>query len=148
MTTFNLFYKLKYLPSFFGFWTLDIISTLDNMIIKVVDNNANFINDCTHNSKEMAFQCYGVETRCFYPTAAANNLSATWIMLTPQSWKITNANFYISQFKLIIDRYISLISQLNTQPLQLPYVKDISITCDETFGAPVAGAPGSITSVT
>jgi hypothetical protein len=34
MTSFNLFDKLRYLPTFFGNWTLDIIPTLENMIMK------------------------------------------------------------------------------------------------------------------
>jgi hypothetical protein len=36
MTTFNLFDKMGYLPTFFGNWTLDIIPTLENMIVKVI----------------------------------------------------------------------------------------------------------------
>jgi hypothetical protein len=39
MTTFYLFDKHRYLSMFFGNWTLDIVPTLDNMIMKVVDYN-------------------------------------------------------------------------------------------------------------
>jgi hypothetical protein len=52
----------------------------------------------THLNKEMAYQCYSVETQCHYPTAAANDPHATWIMLTPQSYKFSQGNFYISKF--------------------------------------------------
>jgi hypothetical protein len=42
MSTFNIVDKLRYLPTFFGNWTLDIVPTLDNMIMKVIDyNNVN-----------------------------------------------------------------------------------------------------------
>jgi hypothetical protein len=37
-----------------------------------VDNNANATNGCTHVSKEIAFQCYDIETPCYYPTAVGN----------------------------------------------------------------------------
>jgi hypothetical protein len=62
MTTCNLFDKLRYLPTFFGNWTLDIVPTLDNMIMKVVDyNNVNQYS-CSDVLKQAAFQCYGIET--------------------------------------------------------------------------------------
>jgi hypothetical protein len=70
------------------------------------------------SNKEAAFQCYNVETDCYYPsTAAADNPKATSIKLTPLSSKINSDKFYTSQFKLIPDRYISLISQFSNQPL-------------------------------
>jgi hypothetical protein len=50
-------------------------------------------------------QWYGVGSEVPY-TIAANAGPAAWIKLTPQSYKITSANFYTSQFKLITDRYI------------------------------------------
>jgi hypothetical protein len=67
MTTFNLFDKMRYLPTFFGNWTLDIIPTLDNMIMKVVsvDLGAGVgmqsTNLCTHIRKSAAFHCLGLE---------------------------------------------------------------------------------------
>jgi hypothetical protein len=101
LTSFNLFDKLRYLPTFFGNWTLIIIPTLENMIMKVVCvGNAGAIvpaNQCTHVNKEMAFQSYSVRTHCRY-TASAGDPDATWIMLTPQGYTIRSANFYTSQF--------------------------------------------------
>jgi hypothetical protein len=55
MTTDNLFDKLSYLPTFFGNWALDIVPTLDNMIMKVIDNNGVASNTYTHSNKEMAY---------------------------------------------------------------------------------------------
>jgi hypothetical protein len=146
MTTFNIFDKIRYLPTFFGNWTLEIVPTIDNMIMKVIENNN--IDTNTHINKEMAYQYYGVGTPCYYPVAAVADPSATWIMLTPQSYKITRANFYTSQFKLIPDRYILLVSQFSQHPLQLLFVKVISTPCGETFTGPAAGVPGPIISVT
>jgi hypothetical protein len=60
MTTFNLFDKLRYLPTFFGNWTLDIVPTLDNMIMKILDYNNVDQYSCTNVSKQGAFQCYCV----------------------------------------------------------------------------------------
>jgi hypothetical protein len=72
-------------------------------------------------------------------------------MLTPQSYKITWTNVYTSQFKLIPDRYISLVSQFNQPPWQLSFVKVVSTPYEETSTPPIPGAsdvPGPITSVT
>jgi hypothetical protein len=72
MTTFNLFDKLRYLSTFFGNSTLDIIPTLDNMVMKfiTVDFGAGAgmqsTNLCTHIRKSASFQCYGVGNRCYY----------------------------------------------------------------------------------
>jgi hypothetical protein len=61
MTTFNLFEKMRYLPTFFGNWTLDIIPTLDNMIVKVINIGGVAITQCNHIRRSASFQCYGVE---------------------------------------------------------------------------------------
>jgi hypothetical protein len=45
---------------------------------------------------------------------------------------------------LIPDSYISLVSQFNAQPLQLPFVKVVSTACGETFNGPHE-APNAIT---
>jgi hypothetical protein len=69
-------------------------------------------------------------------------------MSTLQSYKITSANVYTSQFRLIPDRYMSLVSQFSQQPLQLPFIKVISTPCGETFNNSAAGVPCYINSVT
>jgi hypothetical protein len=84
MTSVNLFDKLRYLPKFFGNWILAIVPTLDNMIMNVIDNNGVETNACTHLNKEMAYQCYGVGTPCYYPAAVIADPVATWFKLTPQ----------------------------------------------------------------
>jgi hypothetical protein len=142
MTTFNLFDKLRYLPTFFGHWTLDIVPTLDNMSMKVTEHTLFNQYECTNVSKQAVFQCYGVGTHSDYTDATANGANA-WIQLTPQSYTIYSANFYTSQFRLISDRYMSLISQFNTSPLQLSFIKVVSTPCGKTF------APGgTIASIT
>jgi hypothetical protein len=137
MSTFNLFDKLRYLPTFFGNWTLDIVPTLDNMIMKVLDYNNIDQYTCSNVSKQGAFQCYGIGTPCMFTQAAANAPN-TSITLIPQAYTIHTANFYTSQFKLIPDRYISLASQFSQQPLQLPFVKVVSTPNGKTF------APGNV----
>jgi hypothetical protein len=123
MTTFNLFDKMRYLPTFFGNWTLDIVPTLENMIMKIIRYNVFDTKGCTHNNKILSAQCYGVGTECYFPTVAGVDPYLTWIMLTPRGYRIAKANFYTSQFNLIPDRYISLTSQFSQQPLQLLFVK-------------------------
>jgi hypothetical protein len=72
MSTFNIFDKLRYLPTFFGNWTLDIVPTLDNMIMKVIDyNNVNQYT-CTDVAKQAAFQRYVVGTPYVFTTASNN----------------------------------------------------------------------------
>jgi hypothetical protein len=132
MTTFNIFDKLRYLPTFFGNWRLDIVPTLDNMIMKVIDYNGVNQYTCIDVAKQACFQCYGVRTHCMF-TTANNAAPAAWIQLVPQSYTIHSANFYTSKFKLITDRYISLASQFSQQPLQLPFVKVVSTPCGKTF---------------
>jgi hypothetical protein len=72
MTVLNLFDKMRYLPTFFGNWTLDIIPTLDNMIMKVISIDLGAgagmqsTNLCSHIRKSASFQCYGVGNRCYY----------------------------------------------------------------------------------
>jgi hypothetical protein len=102
--------------------------------MKVVDYNNVDQYSCTHVNKQGTFQYYGVGTPYMFATAASN----AWIQLIPQAYTIHSANFYISQFKLITDRYISLASQFSQQPLQLPFVKVVSTPCWKTF-APGAG---------
>jgi hypothetical protein len=91
---------------------------------------------CSHTSKQKVYQCYGIGSKVPYTTATAN-AAADWVKLTPQSYKITSANFYSSQFKLIPDRYMSLVAQFSQRPLQLPFVKVVSTPCGKTF--PQAG---------
>jgi hypothetical protein len=132
MSTFNLFNKLRYLQMFFGNWTLDIISTLDNMFVKFISYNRISQPDNYHRIKQKVYQCYGIGTEVPYTTTAANAADA-WIKLTPQSYKITSANVYTSQFKLIPDRYMSLVAQFSQLPLQLPFIKVISTPCGKIF---------------
>jgi hypothetical protein len=112
------------------------------MIMKVIDYNGIDEYSCFHTTKQAGYQCYGVETPCYFPTIAANTPN-TWLMLTPQSYKIHSANFYTSQLKLIPDRYISLVAHFNQQSLQLPFVKVVSTPCGVTF--PVNGDISSVT---
>jgi hypothetical protein len=97
MSTFNLFNKLRYLPTFFGNWTLDIIPTLDNMFIKIISYNRISQLSNYHVTKQKVYQCYGLGSEVPYTTTAAGAATA-WIKLAPQSYKITSANFYTSQF--------------------------------------------------
>jgi hypothetical protein len=39
MTTFNVFAHIRYLHSFFGVWTLEVVPMLDNMVCKAFDYN-------------------------------------------------------------------------------------------------------------
>jgi hypothetical protein len=56
-------------------------------------------------------------------------------MDTISSSRVFNSysNFYTSQFKVIPDRNISLVSQFNIRLLQLPFVKVISTPCGKSF---------------
>jgi hypothetical protein len=78
----------------------------------------------------------------FFTTLAVNDPSA-YVMLKPQTYQMTKANFYASQFKLITDRYMSLVSQFSTQPFQLSFVKVMS-----THSGVSLTFPGQIVSVT
>jgi hypothetical protein len=55
-------------------------------------------------------------------------------MCTLKSYLIARANFSTSQFRLIPDRYFSLVSQFNSQPLRLPFIKVVNTPCRETIG--------------
>jgi hypothetical protein len=92
MTTFTLFDNLRYLPTFFGNWTLNIVPTLDNMIMKVLDYNNVDQYSCTKVSKQGAFQCYDIGTQCMFTTAAGNAPNA-WLQLIPQAYTIHSAIF-------------------------------------------------------
>jgi hypothetical protein len=54
MTTLNLLAKINYLPTFFGNWNFDIVPTLDNMVVKGIDENDIPMNSCLHVKKEFA----------------------------------------------------------------------------------------------
>ena len=60
-------------------------------------------------------------------------------MFQPQNFQIRTADFYSAQFKLILDRYISLVSQFTTSPLMLPFIKVINTQSGQGF----AGNPGA-----
>jgi hypothetical protein len=68
-------------------------------------------NLCTHIRKSASFQCQRVGNPCYYSVGVGDPLTS-WLLLTPQSYVIKGDNYYASQFKLIPDRYISLVSQL------------------------------------
>ncbi|GMO12710.1 MAG: hypothetical protein Ta2E_01230 [Mycoplasmoidaceae bacterium] len=116
MTTFSLLARIRYLPTFFGPLKIEFVPTLQNMVNKVawfnVNNAANNIPQatCSHANREPAFQFYNVGTRHYYVQAAANDPRTTWIMFTPSVYEIKNTYFYSSSFKLIRDRYTSLVS--------------------------------------
>jgi hypothetical protein len=112
------------------------------MIMRVINYNNIDQYTCSHEDKQQAYQYYSVGTPCYFTTVAVNNPNAS-VILASQTYTVTKANCYTSQFRLIPDKYISLISQLNTQTLQFPFVKVISNLCWETFTF-----PGNIVSVT
>jgi hypothetical protein len=62
--------------------------------MKVIDDIGNATNICNHINKEQVYQCYAFETRCYFPIEATFDHDAYWIMLTPQSFQISVANFY------------------------------------------------------
>jgi hypothetical protein len=118
------------------------------MIMKVIDFHNTKTRECDDVNNEQAFHCHGVGSHCHYPMIYGDDLTGNWIMLTPQSYKIVCANFYTSQFRLILDRYISLLSQFKDQPQQLPFVKFVSTPCSEKLHNPAFGVPASIGYVT
>jgi hypothetical protein len=56
MINFNIFPRIRYLPNFFGVWTLEIVPILDKLVCKVIDYNGVAMNTCTHAWRETAFQ--------------------------------------------------------------------------------------------
>jgi hypothetical protein len=100
---------MRYLPTFFGNLALDIIPTLDNMIIKIISIGGVATIQCNHIRRFAEFQCYGVENAAYYSVDGTDPITQ-WIMLTPQSYTITKANYYTSHFLLIPDRYFSYVS--------------------------------------
>jgi hypothetical protein len=148
MTSVNLFDKIRYLLTFFGNWTLDLVPTLNNMIMKVIDCCSAKNIECTDINKELSFHFYAVGINYHYPMNVNDDPHDNWIMLTPQSYKITSANFYISLFNLIPGRFVLLVSQFKGQPLQLTFVKVVNTPCGETFHNPALGIPSSSGSVT
>ena len=117
--------------------------------MRVISVGGTATTQCTHARKSAAFQTYGVGNAVYYSIDGTDPLTQ-WIMLTPQSYTIHKANYYTSQFKLIPDRYISLASQFNIRPLQLPFVKVVSTPSGETFTTPgvALAADVAISSVT
>jgi hypothetical protein len=105
------------------------------MIMRVISVGGITPTMCNHLRKSAAYQTYGVGNAVFYSVDGTDPLTQ-WIMLTPQSFTIKKANYYTSQFKLIPDRYISLASQFNIRPLQLPFIKVVSTPSGETFTNP------------
>jgi hypothetical protein len=67
MTTFNLFTQIRFFPDFFGNWIFEIVPTLDNMVIKVINYNGIAMNALnTHANKELAYEFYKVGIKaCF-----------------------------------------------------------------------------------
>jgi hypothetical protein len=103
--------------------------------MKVINDGGTLTKQCNHVKRDSAYQCYGVGNPCYY-SINESNPTTQWIMLIPKAYTITKANFYTYQFKLISDRYMSLISQFNPQALKFSYVKVVSTPSDEAFGNP------------
>jgi hypothetical protein len=55
MTSFNICDKIRYLPTFFGNWTINIKPTLVIMIVKVIEDNGVFFNTNDHPIKKLLF---------------------------------------------------------------------------------------------
>jgi hypothetical protein len=79
MITFNVFARFRYLPSFFGIWTLEIVPILDNMVYKVIDYHDIAANTCAHVNKETVFQFYNMNIGVYLPYIAADNPLEHWI---------------------------------------------------------------------
>jgi hypothetical protein len=54
MTTFSLFARIRYLHPFFDIWTLDIIPTFDNLVVKVIGDSNIAILNCSNDNKKSA----------------------------------------------------------------------------------------------
>jgi hypothetical protein len=107
------------------------------MIMIVISVGGVSTSQCAHPKREAEFQCYGVGNSCYY-SIYGSEPTTQWIMFIPQAYKITKTSFYTCWFKVITNRYFSLVSQFNIQSLQVPFVKVIRTSCGESFGAPVA----------
>jgi hypothetical protein len=53
--TFKIFPHIRYLPDFFGVWTLEIVPTLDKMVFKLINYNDRAVNIDSHANREAAF---------------------------------------------------------------------------------------------
>ncbi|GMO19384.1 MAG: hypothetical protein Ta2E_10290 [Mycoplasmoidaceae bacterium] len=76
MTIFNLLSRIRYLPTYFGTWKIEIIPTLDNMVSKVVDyNGLSIYNPNAHANCHLQLKIYNVGTiNNFVYAANANSL--------------------------------------------------------------------------
>jgi hypothetical protein len=127
MTRFNLLARLRYLPTFFGTWKIELVPTLENMVSEVItwdENAVGFIysNNCTHVNRELSFQFYNVNTHNYFNKTDAGDPAGNWIQFTPEHYIIEEPYFYTFKFRLLPDRYAFLISQYQ-QPLEIPFVK-------------------------
>jgi hypothetical protein len=94
MTTFNIFARIRYLPSFFGVWILEIVPTSDNMVCKVLDYNRIAVNTCTANRKDLAFNFYNVNNIAYFGYTAAVDRLNHWIQFQERNYQIRNTEFY------------------------------------------------------
>jgi hypothetical protein len=122
MSTFNLLARLRYLPTFFGTWKIELVPTLENMVSKVIKYNAILQTADVQAGEELAFQFYNVNTKNYYSRTNNGNPVDHWIQFAPEHYVIEEAYFYTSKFRLLPDRYAFLISQYQ-QPLETPFVK-------------------------
>jgi hypothetical protein len=126
MTIFNLLARLRFLPSFFWTWKIELVTTLENMVSKVISYYAGAAKvlqtSATNVNRELAFQFYNVNTHNYYIQATGGDPLTHWVQFAPEHYVIEELYFYTSKFRLLLDRYAFLISQYQ-QPLEIPFVQ-------------------------
>jgi hypothetical protein len=86
MTTFNIFTRIRYLPRFFGVWTLEIVPILDNMVWKVIDHNSIAMNTYAHTRREAAFQFFNVNNKAYFPYLVGDDVLEHWIQFQTENY--------------------------------------------------------------
>jgi hypothetical protein len=133
MTTLNIFTRIRYLPNFFGVCTLEIITTLDNMVFKIIDYNGIAMNTCSHAKIEAAFRFYS-SNKVFSPSLADGDPLEHWLQFQTGNYEIRHTEFYNIQFRLLEDRYTGLLTVFNTIPLYFPFAKIVQTLVMREFG--------------
>jgi hypothetical protein len=71
----------RYISTFFDNWIDKIVPTVNYMKMKVMSYNTIDISTCIHGNNIQDFQCYSIETKCYFPAANNTNLNNTLILL-------------------------------------------------------------------
>jgi hypothetical protein len=105
------------------------------MVIKGTDYNGVATNVVsTIINRELSYQFLNVDTNAYFGYGVNGDPAGCWIQFQPVVHHIETVEFFSTQYRLLENRYVSLISHFNQESLELSSVKKVRVRASREFG--------------